>query len=348
MNKTPSVPKPGKDSKPKNPFNEMLDKMQTRMRNENIKFTLRLIFSCALIYLLYKSVDPVKLKSILYTVDYRYLFAGIIAFSIAVVVSAAAWKILLNALNLDISWPHVIKFRLISFFMNNALPSGIAGDAWRAYVVGMEKRNPGASFASVLVEKWVSYVSLALFSLLSLILGWKQFQDSTIFKPVLYFVCFMMGTVILSIILLPWFIDKGKSFFLKYGIDNPYLIGMESLHKYREKKHAVLYSLLITCLSPLVGVFAYYFIALSLGCKVPLFSFFVLVPLIRVINHIPVSVNSIGTQDITMVIFFAGFGITKELGFAMSLLGHLLKVVVGAAGGILYMGFFSKKTKKKS
>ena len=330
---------------PKNPMETLLDKVQEKQKKDNIKFILKLIFSFALFYLLYRSVDPAKLKTILYTVNYPYLIAGILAFFVAVVVSAAAWKILLKALDLEISWSRVIKLRLISFFMNNALPSGIAGDAWRAYVFGMEKKNPGASFASVLVEKWVSYVSLAFFSLLALILGWEQFGNSGIFRPVLYFVSFMVGSVLISILLLPWFIDKGKSFFLKYGIDNPYLIGIESLHRYRSKKLQVFYSFLVTCISPLVGVFAYYLISLSLGCKLPIMTFFVLVPLIRVVNHIPVSVNSIGTQDVTMVIFFAGFGISKELGFAMSLLGHLLKVVVSIVGGAFYMAMFSKEIK---
>lgn len=331
--------------KRKNFLESTIEKIQKKQREENFKFAFRLVFSMALLYLLYRSVDPVKLKAILYTVDYRYLAAGVLAFSIAVVVSAAAWKVLLKALDLEISWLEITKLRLVSFFMNNALPSGIAGDAWRAYVFGMEKGNMGASFASVIVDKWVSYVSLAIFSVIALLLGWKQFQESSIFQPILYFTAFMVVSVLVSIALLPWFIDKGKAFFLKYGINNPYLIGMESLHRYRNKKAAVLYSLLITCISPLVGVFAYYFIALSLGCNTPISTFFVLVPLIRVINHIPVSVNSIGTQDVTMVVFFGGFGIDRELAFAMSLLGHLLKVIIGAAGGILYMMMFSGKGK---
>ncbi|MCD4782526.1 MAG: flippase-like domain-containing protein [Candidatus Eremiobacteraeota bacterium] len=304
---------------------------------DNISFTIKLIVGLGLFYFLYRSINPAKLKSILYSVDIRYLLAGIASFLIAVVVSAATWKILLIPLGLEISWTQVVILRIISFFINNTLPSGVAGDAWRAYYYGVQEKNPGASFASVLVEKWVSFVSLAVFSLLALILGNEQFKEFNIFVPVLIFVIFMSIAVILSIIMLPWFIRNGRSFFKRYGINNPYLVGIESLHVYQEKKEFVLYSLLVTCLSPLIGVFAFYFIGLSIGCKPPLISYFILVPLIRVINHIPISVNSIGTQDVTIVVFMAQYGITRESGISMSLLAHLLKIIVGAIGGVCYL-----------
>jgi len=312
---------------------------------DNISFIIRLIIGLGLFYFLYRSINPIKLKAILYSVDTWYLIAAIASFLIPVVVSATAWKILLIPLGLKISWHQAIILRIISFFINNTLPSGIAGDAWRAYYYGLQERNPGASFASVLVEKWVSFVSLAIFSLLALILGKEEFERFNMFKPVLLFVIFMFTAVIISLIILPWLVNKGRSFFRRYGIDNPYLIGIESLHIYREKKEYVFYSLLVTCFSPLVGVFAFYFIGLSIGCKPPLISYFMLVPLIRVINHIPITVNSIGTQDITMVVFLAQYGLTRESGVSMSLIAHLLKIIVGGIGGLcyIYLVFRDKK-----
>lgn len=317
-----------------------------------IMFVIRVFISLGLLYLLYRAVDTEKIKSIIYGVSIPWLLAGIGAFSFAVLVSAAAWKILLIPLGLKISWPKVIKFRLISFFFNNLLPSGVAGDFWRAFVYGTEAGNPGGSFASVLADKWVSYVSLAIFAAIALVLGKKQFMEVNLFGPVLIFVILMILSIIVSIILLPWLIGRGKDFFQKFGLNNPYLIGMDSLQVYRGNKKYILYSLLITCLSPLAGVFAFYFIALSMGKSLPLLSFFVMVPLLRVINHIPVSINSFGTQDLTFVLFFAKYGLTGETSLSFSLLAHFLKFIIGIAGGACYfhanLQWMVKETKGNS
>jgi uncharacterized membrane protein YbhN (UPF0104 family) len=237
--------------------------------------------------------------------------------------------------------------RLISLFFNQALPTGMAGDLWRAYIFGAREDKMGASFASVLAEKWVSYLSLSFCALIALLMGWGNFHQSNLAKPMAYFVAGMLVVAGLSILLMPWFIANGRKFFSRFGVSNPWLEGMDSFHVYRENKKYLFYAFLLSCISPFVGGLAFYFISLSIKCNAPLMSFFILVPLTRVVAYLPVVVSSIGTQDITTVLFYAKYGIAKEVSFSISILGHALKMLVGASGGLCYLFANPSKKEKK-
>lgn len=306
-------------------------------------FLLKLTFSLGLIYVLFRSIDTAKMKEILLQADSFYMLHAMTAYAAAAVVSAVTWKILLIPLGLKISFYNAVKYRFISFFINNTLPSGVAGDAWRAYSFGKEAENTGRSFASVIVDKWVSYVALAGFALLSLFFGAEKFKELDLFKPLAVFVLFLTISIAVSILILPWLIKKGKNFFARYGINNPYTEGFDSLEIYRKKPLWILGACLLTVFSPLLGVGAYYYISLALNAPLPFLSFFMLVPVVRVINHIPISINAIGTQDISIVFFCQKFGMSMETAFSVSLLSHLLKTSITGIGGIWLLIIYLKQ-----
>lgn len=313
------------------------NKTKSLLFKRNLSLLIKILVGGILLWFIFDSVDLEKLRKTILMTDPWYLTPGIIAFALAVVVSAAAWKILLIPLGLEISWVRAIKIRLIAFFFNMILPSGIAGDVWRGFVYGAEVKNPGGSFASVLAEKWVSFVSLTISAVFALFLGIGDLKQEGLFYPVLHFILLMVSATLISIILFPWFTKKGTGFFSRFGISSPYFIGVKSLGVYGKKTNYVWYALVVTMLSPLLGSVAFYFSAAALGYKLPFYVFIVLVPLVRVINHIPVSINAIGTQDVAMVLFLTRYGISREVSFSTSLLAHGLKLVVTLMGAVSYL-----------
>ncbi|MCE1248388.1 MAG: flippase-like domain-containing protein [Firmicutes bacterium] len=324
------------------------NKSPKEKRKSLLIYFLKLAFSFLLLYLLFRHINTAKLLAVLKSAEPVWLCASFTAFFVAVWSSAAAWKVLLEPLGLHISWTHVMILRLISLFFNQALPTGMAGDLWRAYIFGAREDKMGASFASVLAEKWVSYLSLSFCALIALLMGWDSFSKSKLSVPLAWFVGGMLAVAIGSILLMPWFIANGKKFFSRFGIANPWLEGMESFHIYRSYKKHLFYAFLLSCISPFAGGLAFWFISLSIKSSAPLQSFFILVPLTRVVAYLPVVVSSIGTQDITTVLFYAKYGIAKEVSFSISLIGHALKMLVGATGGLCYLFVNpSRKDEKK-
>ncbi len=297
---------------------------------------LRILVGGILIGFLLWSVDLEKVKKLIFSSNPIYLWGAVLSFFVAVVVSAFSWKVILKGMGLDISWGKAIFLRLISFFLNTLLPSGIAGDVWRGYVYGNEIKNLGGSFAAVLVEKWVSYVSLALFGGLAIVGGYRQFKEIHLINPLLFFVGGMILSILLSIVLYRY-IDKGICFLKRYGVESPYFIGAKYLKEIGTKWEYVVLSLVVTLLSPLLGSLAFYMVSNSVGKPLPVYAFLMLIPIMRVINHVPVSINAIGTQDVVMVLFLSKYGLSVEAGVSMSFLAHFLKMVVSLVGGIAYL-----------
>jgi len=131
------------------------------------------------------------------------------------------------------------------------------------------------------------------------------------------------------------------SFFLKKaGLYDANLSSLkEGLAGYRKSPLTLLGALLMTSLSPLLECLTYILIINSLNLDVSYLPVFMLVPLLRFINHIPVSVNSIGTQDLTLLLFWKPLGLSPEQALSISILMHLLRLLVGATGGLLYVAF---------
>lgn len=129
------------------------------------------------------------------------------------------------------------------------------------------------------------------------------------------------------------------SFFLKkVGLCDANLSSLRNgLIMYREKPLKVLGALLMTSLSPLLECVTYILIINSLNLNISYLPVFMLVPLLRFINHIPVSVSSIGIQDLALLLFWKPLGLSSEQALSISILMHLLRLLVGATGGLLYV-----------
>jgi len=80
-----------------------------------------------------------------------------------------------------------------------------------------------------------------------------------------------------------------------------------------------------------------YVIALSLNLKVSFLYFCLIVPLIFIILLIPFSINGIGIRESAYLFFLGGFVSASET-VALSWLLFFMTLVMGAIGGLIYVG----------
>jgi uncharacterized protein (TIRG00374 family) len=77
-----------------------------------------------------------------------------------------------------------------------------------------------------------------------------------------------------------------------------------------------------------------YSLVLALHMDVPFWYFAMVVPLLRLVGLIPISVSGIGTRDVTTIYLFARVGISAESSLVLSMLG-LLTLTLQALVGLL-------------
>ncbi|MGM9997846.1 MAG: lysylphosphatidylglycerol synthase domain-containing protein [Candidatus Bruticola sp.] len=81
---------------------------------------------------------------------------------------------------------------------------------------------------------------------------------------------------------------------------------------------------------------AYVFLAESLGLQANFSQFFSTVPLFSFVSCLPVSVNSLGTQEAAAIFLWPGLGFNNEEIITLSALNHIGKLLWSAAGLCLY------------
>ena len=97
---------------------------------------------------------------------------------------------------------------------------------------------------------------------------------------------------------------------------------------FRQKSVLVIYSFIYQS-SEFINTFI---LLKAVGVTVPFFYLMVIVPVIMVVNNLPITVLGLGTREIAIVFFFARFGPAASLlsaGILISLVEHVLPVVAG-------------------
>ena len=88
-------------------------------------------------------------------------------------------------------------------------------------------------------------------------------------------------------------------------------------------------------------IFSPYFIVLALGLDVSLFYIFLFIPIVTIIEILPISILGLGSRDAAIILLFALIGINKENAFAISFLLLILKIIP-----VIILGFFVSWNKK--
>jgi hypothetical protein len=79
-----------------------------------------------------------------------------------------------------------------------------------------------------------------------------------------------------------------------------------------------------------------YAIARALSIAVPFYLFSLFVPIIAIINVLPVSFNGLGMREGVYQFLFVPVGVSSANAIAMSLAFYFLRVAAGLIGGLLY------------
>lgn len=91
-----------------------------------------------------------------------------------------------------------------------------------------------------------------------------------------------------------------------------------------------------------------YFLILALHVDVSFWYFAMVVPLLRLVGLVPVSVSGIGTRDITAIYLLAQVGIPKELSLVFSILGLLANEFQALVGLLAWWRYPPQLRKKDS
>ncbi len=224
-----------------------------------------------------------------------------------------------------------------------AITPGRIGDLVRVYTI---KQRSGLSMITSLaiwvIDRFMELI--ALFSLASIglfiFLMHKRLNDET-----LNLMTFLAGVTILLVFFVlnlnrKWTKQILKVFYqivVPKGVRNRFGSNINAFYSeissILKSKMALFNILILSLLSWIMVAIRGFFYALSLGINVKLIYFIFLIPIINVIEILPISIMGIGTRDWTTIFLYSSLGVSKEYALSLSLmlftLGLIPQMLVG-------------------
>lgn len=282
---------------------------------------------------------PLKdIKNVIISADIGWILVSFSLHSLGLLISAVRWKILITAQDDDASLLFLLKSYLVGSFFNNLLPTRIGGDAVRIWDGSKLSRSMLKSLAIVLVERLTGILILLLFALSA-----AAFRIETAKNSPVIWVALIMGGVGIALIL--FFFSPLTVSILHFLPDKKILVKIkqkaislrETVLSYRRKKKALARAMFWALLLQINVILHFFLIGKALKLSIGIVDYFIFIPLVLLIQLIPVTINGLGLREGAYLEIFSSYGIAGETAIAFSFIDLAFMLIVGIIGGIIYV-----------
>ncbi len=315
------------------------------MNRKNLFFLFKIVFGFGLLlYLVLYIARPQEIIAVLRDVSWPMaaLAFGLHAFGF--LFSALRWKLILDEYGADFSIPRLTRSLLVGTFFNLFLPTRFGGDVMRVSDTRHIEHGATASLAVIVYERMSGIVALLVFALFASLLKIRFIKEHA------FSLCLAPGQPAGHLPAGPGLEENSARIFGRLNCRRPWVRKiLDKLDKFHGiildfvNHRALTRKVFFWALLLQLNVVIHYFLigqALHLG-RIPLLDYFFSIPIMLFILSFPVSINGIGVRDLFLIEIFAQYGYPASLAIAFSLLDLAFNLLLGIAGGLIYI--FRKK-----
>ncbi|HJR60986.1 MAG TPA: lysylphosphatidylglycerol synthase transmembrane domain-containing protein [Vicinamibacterales bacterium] len=301
----------------------------------------KLLFSAALIALLFSRIDAAKLWAMARTASPAWLLTAMVIYLVMILASAWRWGLLLKAQGIAHEFRTLTASFLAATFFNNFLPSNIGGDVIRVTDTAVAAGSKTLAATVVLIDRGIGLLGLVLVAAIGATAGprlvnagpgvgapmlWAAFGAATLFAALAVFMPRALPRLLRPLRLVhPEWVDERLA--RLHG----------ALHRFSKAPAA-----LAGCFGGAIFVQAtlvafYLAIARSMQIPVGFAELAFIVPISFVIQMVPVSVNGFGVREATFGFYFVRLGLPLESGLLVSFVGAGVMMLFSVSGGVVYL-----------
>ena len=298
----------------------------------------KLAVSFGLMYLLYRKMPIADIEELMLSLDLRYLPYVFVLLLVNTFLSAWKWHILLRSDGVEISLLTLTGSYLIGSFLNMFLPSNIGGDSYRVIDTMRRSKDTMRSATSVFADRLSGFLALVILSLISSIFVVLKTRDMFFFYLPLA-ILFLIICLILALYnqnMIKKIIEMvGLHRFsaLTENIDKIFL----SFSRYGSRFDTVAKVMAISFSFQSLVIVIVFLLAKSLGVSISFFYFSAFVPLISLMEALPISIYGVGVRDIGYVFFFGSVGMGDLQTRSLAVLFLMMAIVYSLFGGIVLL-----------
>ena len=299
---------------------------------------LKLTISVSLLVYIYRKTPLDQITDLILHINILYMIPIMVLLFLNTVISARKWQLFLRADEVNLSlWELTISY-MSGTFCNLFLPSNIGGDSYRIYDIAQQSKQTVRSAASVFADRLSGFIALVILSFVSSIIVSIAFGSAhfliiptMLLLVFLFIVCILVSPEpvkkIMDITRLDRFstlnrlTDKLFASFGRYGTNSGLLVKV----------------MMLSFLFQISAILSVYLMARSLGADTPLYYFGAFVPVIMVMEALPISIYGIGVRDYGYVYFFSQVGMGDLQTRSLALFFMAISVCYSLIGGLFFL-----------
>lgn len=313
------------------------------------KNILKVLVSLTLIVILLSKIDISATVLLLKEINIQLYFLAIfLGFSSISIISYRCKYLCKKKIDVKIPLLKCYIYYFLASFYSNFLPTAIGGDVFRIYYLNKHIKNVSNSSSIVLFERISGFFSLIFIALIASIILYINY-DKREFLLQTFIIAFILTSCLLLILNQKL---EAKICNLMEKINFTFIVDYiktindnirSFLKDYNIAKNIFFHSLTYQ-LSTIIIACIY---GSSLGIKVPLTFYFVLMPITYFVTMIPISFAGIGLREVTIVSLFALVGVTSHAAISLSFLLYLEILLKGVVGGTILLLINTNRSKNK-
>ena len=280
----------------------------------------------ALFIIILSRINLGALFSILYHTNIMFLLLAIGVNGAAIILKSLKWKIIVNSIKPEFSLKESVMAFLVGFSFSTITPAKL-GDFIKVLYINDETCSMGKSLSTIVIDRLIDILLLFFVAFVG-IYGFSVLYHIEVISTagiIVIIFCLFLGMYILlnkpilSALLKPFFNivvpQRLKSKVSIYYDD--FFVGLNVFYQNRKSFFS---SIFIGILYWIPTLIYGYLLALSLGIDVGLFFFILVLPILGMLDFLPISISGIGTRDLALIYLFGLKGVSAEQAIAFSLL----------------------------
>jgi uncharacterized membrane protein YbhN (UPF0104 family) len=301
----------------------------------------RILVSLALLYFALRGVNFAAIQSRLGQISVGWLGIAALATIGQISLGALRWREISARCQAPLTDVQAIRFNMIGAFFNQTLPSTIGGDAMRLWLVNRTGAGWRAATYSILTDRAIGLIALALIIVASLPWTLAMIADSNgriaLILVDVAALCAGMGFLLLGNLPFGWLRTfwPTKHLYACSSIANSVIFDRTSGPKIAILSFSV----------HLLAVVTAWCATRAIAAPASFEQIFLLIPPIMLIAMVPVSIAGWGVREATMMVAFGYAGLAPADGTAVSILFGAVFFIVGGIGGLVWISSAERAAK---
>lgn len=290
--------------------------------------------SIAVLAFVASRIDLAHVGTALATLEWPWVAGAVGAVYAAILVSAIKWGVLLHSRKRSLPLSRLVRHYLTGLYLNNFLPTSVGGDVVRAYDAGKDLDDTSEGAASVVAERLIASVGLALTAALGL--AFVRVEPQVYIAVAVVFVA---GIGLAGLFLLPSLSERivrasvgGRSEGVVGWVGRTTAVTGELLRDLPTVGAVIVLSVVFQALVAAVN----WFLFRALGAEVTFVQCVICTSIVSAVTMVPISISGHGVREAGYAYFFGLVGAGAAVAVTASVLFFVTVAVCTLPGAALF------------